>query len=457
MASMVTLAAFCIVLCVFVVLQWPIMLALAIGLGLFLLHGLLTGHKLPVMVRSGWKTCRSVLPIIVTFMLIGMLTASWRASGTVPFLVSYASRAIAAPQVVVPLVFVCNALMSMLTGSAFATAATMGVITVTLAVSVGASPMLVGGAMLSGAYFGDRCSPMSTSALLVATLTGTKVFDNLRNMARSCAIPTVISLVAFGIWGWCDAHRGVAADGSSVHALDVAGLFGGVFDLRWWTVLPALLVVALACCRLDVRMLMAAGCLASLPLCLAVQHMGWMEMLSTLVFGYRCPDARVGALIDGGGILSMLNVTGIVLLSSSYSGIFAETGLLIGVRSLVQAMGRRIGVFGATLATSLAAAAVACNQTLGIMLTRQLCRGLTDDNSAEALNLEDSAVVVSSLVPWAIACSVPLSTVGAPTLSVCAACFLYVLPLWHWLSSTVRGERASGAVRRPVAGHNERR
>ena len=335
------------------------------------------------------------------------------------------------PHVVVLLTFLLNCLMSLLTGSSFASAATMGVITMTLGASMQVPPVFLGGAILSGIYFGDRCSPVSTSAQLVKTLTRTNIFDNIRLMLKTAAVPFVLTCAVYAALALCT-HP---SNGS----IDIAGLFSNAFDLDWVTVLPAVVLVALAIARVDVRIIMTASILTALPICVAVQHMDWTAIGHALVFGFHCADARVAPLIDGGGIVSMVKVMLIVCISSSYSGIFQETELLDGAHRMV-ALGisqvfhsllhlhRHISVFGATLVTSLVASAVACNQTLSIMLTNQLCDHLESDEHRKAINLEDTAVVVAPLIPWSIAGAVPLASVGAPTSSLTLAVFLY---RWH--------------------------
>ena len=198
----------------------------------------------------------------------------------------------------------------------------------------------------------------------------------------------------------------------------------------------------LALLRVDVRLLMLASIAASVAICVGVQHMEWAELLRLLVFGYHAQNPQVAALLDGGGILSMLTVMAIVCISSAYAGIFAETRMLARLQQTIEMLGHRLGACGATMITATCAAALACNQTLTIMLTHQLCGGLYGDDeserSAQAIDLEDSAVVIAPLIPWSIAGAVPLATINAPTFSLAAATFLYLLPLSRMLASAVR-------------------
>ena len=420
MAEIITMALFCAALIACIAANISIVPALAGGVLIFLIHGRLTGHAWLPMLRKGFATMRAASIVVVTFVLIGLLTTLWRAAGTVPFIVANTTTLIR-PHVVILLAFLLNCLMSLLTGSAFASAATMGVITMTLGTSMQVSPLLLGGAILSGVYFGDRCSPVSTSAQLVKTLTHTNIFDNIRLMLRTAAIPFALTCVIYAALALCTRP----SNGS----MDVSALFAAAFNLHWVSVLPAVVLVVLAIARVDVRITMGASICAALPICLLTQHMDWLSLGRALIFGYHCTDAQVAPMIDGGGVVSMIKVMLIVCISSSYSGIFQETGLLNGAHQAIRRIAERVGRFGATLITSIVTSCVACNQTLSIMLTDQLCRNIEQDEQRHAINLEDTAVVVAPLVPWSIAGAVPLASVGAPTASLLLACFLYLLPL----------------------------
>ena len=129
-------------------------------------------------------------------LLIGALTASWRASGTIAYLVSYASEIIS-PSWSLLGTFILNAALSSLIGTSFGTAATMGVVTMSLCVAMGVSPFWAGGAALAGAYVGDRCSPVSTSAQLVCAVTGTELYKNIKNMLRTGLIPFLLACLIY--------------------------------------------------------------------------------------------------------------------------------------------------------------------------------------------------------------------------------------------------------------------
>ena len=171
--------------------------------------------------------------------------------------------------------------------------------------------------------------------------------------------------------------------------------------------------------------------LTAVPLCFILQNLPAAEILRAALSGFTPADAEVARLVSGGGIVSMIRVACIVCLSSAYSGIFQKTGMLDEAKRLIGRLSAKTGAYAASLVTSVLTGVIACNQTLTILLTEQLCRGEYADKEVLALDLEDSAVVTAPLIPWSIACAVPLAAAGAPSAAVLTAFYLILLPLWR--------------------------
>ena len=422
MLEAVVLLSFILALAVCLFTGASILYALAVGYLLFFLYGLRKGHSAGAvfsMSLSGIKTVKNVLMI---FGMIGLITALWRASGTIPVIVCYASRLIV-PSAFLVITFLLNSLLSVLTGTSFGTAATMGVICMSMGNAMRMNPMLVGGAILSGAFWGDRCSPVSSSANLVCDLTGTDIFENIHGMLRTSWVPTVLSCLLYYVLG-CSA-------GQEIQLLDVEGLFAESFRLHWIAVLPAAVILVLSAMRVPVKRTLLASILLALIFSITLQGMEVSRLLSVMVFGYKTSNGKLSAMVNGGGLISMVRPAAIVMLSSSYAGIFEETGLLNPIRQRIETLSLRLTSFGSTLLVSMLTSMVACNQTLSVMLTSQLCRGTQPDAKRFAIDLENTAIVVAPLVPWSIAGAVPLAAVGAPSAGILAACYLYLVPLWN--------------------------
>ncbi|MDC7954844.1 Na+/H+ antiporter NhaC family protein, partial [Fusobacterium simiae] len=195
MGSIIAILLFSLSLIFCIVLKFPVVYALIVGYIIFIVYGLIKGHKLMILIKNSFKGILTVKNILLVFMLIGMITALWRASGTIAFIVYMGSKLIS-PSILILLTFLLCAILSVLIGTSLGTAATMGVICASIGKAMGVNPYYIGGAVLSGIYFGDRCSPMSTSALLISELTKTDLYKNIKLMIKTSIIP-IIATCAF--------------------------------------------------------------------------------------------------------------------------------------------------------------------------------------------------------------------------------------------------------------------
>ncbi len=438
MLELLVLALFCAVLIVCVALPLPIVGALAVGLLIFCLYGRHRGCTWGELARMGASGIVTVKGVLTAFILIGMLTAFWRASGTVAEIVILASPLVS-PAVAPLATFTLCGVMSFLTGTAFGTSATMGVVCMTLASSMGADLLICGGAVLSGSYFGDRCSPLSTSALLVRVVTHTELGENFRAMVKTAAVPFAAAVVLYAVLGFAGA---TGAGATSLGAIDA---LARTFDQGLVALVPAALVLVLPLFRVSVKGAMGASIVAAAAVCVFARGIAVDDLLRFALVGYSSTDATIQQLMGGGGLVSMVNVTCIVCLSSSYSGIFEGTGLLAGVQKHIAGIAERLTPFGAVLAVAIPASMIACNQTLSTMLTHQLCAPVEPDNHAMAIDLEDSVIVISPLVPWSVACSAVVSMCGAPALCYLASFYLWLIPLWRFACALVRRHRTVAA------------
>ena len=425
--GVLTVFAFSLVLCIS--FDISILAALVFGFFLFFGYGLFKKHSVRAMLTMAFSGIRTVKNILITFILIGIITAIWRACGTIPYIV-YHATSVCSPNAMVLITFLLCSVISVLTGTAFGTAATMGVICVTLASSMGIPILYSGGAVLAGSFFGDRCSPMSTSALLVSTLTKTDLYRNIGNMVKTSVVPFVITCGVYALLG-----VGAAGD---YDVSEIQNLFANAFRLHPAALIPAAVIILFSCFRVNVKITMGISILCGMIIAVCVQGVSAGELLNLSLWGYKPEDPQVAALLSGGGIQSMMKVFCIVCLSSCYSGMFNGTGLLEGFRGGLNRLSHRILPFGSILLTSVITVMVSCNQALAIMLTHQLCMDTEPDPETMASHMENTVVVVAPLIPWSIAGAVPLATVGAPTACILTACYLYLLPVWNNMTAIRR-------------------
>lgn len=398
--------------------------ALAAGYVLFFAYGVYQGIAARELLQLSGKGLMTVRKILTVMVLIGMLTTVWRSGGTIPMIVALAGNLIQ-PSAFVLLTFVLNCLISCLIGTSLGTAATMGVICMTMASLLGVSPVLTGGAVMSGIYFGDRCSPLSTSALLVATITRTDFFHNLTVMARKAVLPFILSCVVYALLGW---HQGSAG-----MDFNVWPLFAAQFQLHWLTLIPALVIIILSLAKVDVRKTMCLSILIAFILTLTLQHGEVGPLCKMLITGYQTADPKLAPMLNGGGILSMLPAIAIIAISATYAGLFERTQLLAHLYQTVENLARHIGTFGCVWLVSLFISMISCAQTLAVILTDELCKKILPDKEKMMIALEDTVIVSAALIPWCIASAIPLTTLNVSAGCLFFAVYLYLQPLCSWL------------------------
>lgn len=426
------LVAFLVALIVCIVTGTELIYALLFGMLCFSWYTVKKGRTLGNVVRLLLDGMARVGNIIIIFVLIGCLTASWRVGGTIPFIL-YHSIDLIKPKYFVLCTFLLCCMMSFLTGTSFGTSSTMGVICMMISNAAGLNPMLTAGAILSGIFFGDRCSPMSSSAILVCSLTGTDIYRNIKKMMKTSLVPFLITCILYVILA-----SGMTADPDPT----VTALFEENFSLNWITAMPAVLMLLLALLRIDVKIAMGVSIVAASAAAVMVQGISAGELIRILWTGGTFEKgSRLAALLDGGGISSMVEVSAIVLISASYSGIFSATPLLSGVKEQLKKTVSKLTPFGTVIITSVIASAVSCNQSLGTILTWQICDDFYQDKEELAIALENSVILIAALIPWAIAGAVPVATIGAEMTCLVAAFYLYLVPLWNLCFSIYTARR----------------
>lgn len=273
-------------------------------------------------------------------------------------------------------------------------------------------------------YVGDRNSPVSSSASLVAVVTKTDLYQNVRLMLFSAAIPFVLScLIYLGF--------GVSQTYQEIH-MALGEQFAQEFVMSWWSAVPAIILLGLIFAKLDIKKSISISVLSALVLAFVLQERGIEEILNTLFSGYVSKNLSLSKMLNGGGFLSMVPVVIIICISCTYSGLFEGTALIDTLKNGVEKISKKSTPFTAILLTAITTALISCNQVLTVILTKQLCANIQPDKQKMAIDLENSSILIPALIPWSIAGAVPIATVGAPVSSVLGAFFIYLVPL-YWL------------------------
>lgn len=410
--------------------------ALLAGFFCFFLVGLHRGFSAREMARmaaEGMKTAQKVLGILL---LIGLLTALWRASGTVAFFVR-AGVSFITPNTFLLVAFLLPALFSMAFGSSFGVVGTAGVILMTIARSGGADLLATGGAVMSGIYVGERLSPASSAAAVTAAVAGVDDRAFRSRMWRDTPLPFLITLILYGILS--QRYPIQQVDTQIMDALSTG------FQLSWPVILPAAALLALPWLKISAIHSIMISCVLSAGCALFLQHMELGQLLWACVAGYQADQPELRDILSGGGLRSMLDVVIIVILSCAYSGMFSGTGFLEPVTDQVEGLSKRIGLFATHILLAFCTCMLFCNQTVGTVLSAQLTQEEYRRRNLPAMemaaNIGNSVINLAGLVPWAIACSVPLTTMGVGLAALPLAFYLYLLPACCWAGEVWRNRR----------------
>lgn len=409
-----------------------IIIAMLVGLIAFTVAGHYNGYfyrDLKQMALNGIKESFLVLEIMF---LIGFLTAVWRSSGTITFFVYY-GISIITPALFIFISFLLCCFLSYILGTSFGVAGTLGVILMVLARSGNVNEAVIAGAIISGIYFGDRVSPVSSSAILVASITKTNLYDNVKLMFKTSAVPLIVITMIYAALSVLNPLK--AVDTSILKALQTE------FNLSFWVIIPAIFMLILPLFKINIVWVFITSIVSGFVITLTVQDMSFLDMLHCCFLGYESDDKKLALILNGGGVISMISVCGVVLLSSAYSGIFKGTNMLDIIQDRLSMLINKIGRFPSMLISSTLITCVFCNQTIASMMSRDLLDKpyeISGGNNLElAIDIENSSIVLCGLIPWAISCSVPLQMLEVNYAALPFAFLLYFIPIFYLFTKKI--------------------
>lgn len=396
--------------------------ALLGGVILFWVLGRRQGFTHRQLWEMAWKKCQKSLIVVEVIFLIGIITGLWRVGGTIPYCIVMGVKLVTPGLFLVVAFLLCVALSYVL-GTSYGVSSTMGVILMALARSGGVDPIITAGVILSGVYFGDRCSPASSAASLVAAVTDTDLYKNVRQMLRTGLLPTLLTLGVYGLLSWLN----------PLEQMDqgVLDSLRGSFSISWLSLLPAAVMFLLPLFKVPIKWAMAGSIAVSAVLAMTVQGFTPWQTLLAAWEGYHPADPALNAVLGGGGVTSMMVSYIIVILTGLYSGILEGTGDLEPLQHKAETLAGRIGRFPAMIVVSTLTAMVLCNQAVTSILSEQLLRRSYDDREEMAMDIENSGILIAGLVPWSIACSIPLTMLGASYGAVGYALLLWLIPICY--------------------------
>lgn len=419
------------------ILGLSMILPLLLGLVLFAILGLRTlkgsgigyGEGIRELSRWSWGSIKESLVVIEVMLIIGFITAAWRISGTITVFVYYGIKIIIPPAFLLT-AFLLSCLLSYALGTSFGVAGTLGVIFMALARSGGVDPLITAGVIMSGIYFGDRGSPVSSSANMVAGVTKTDIMGNVRLMFKTAALPFAISIGLYAVLSFMNPIGHVDTE--------IVNAFEKAFTLSPWGFLPAAVMLLLPLLKVGVIMSITASIVTGAVIALAVEKIAFLDMCKILFLGYHSEGTGLGTILDGGGLCSMLEIAAILIISCAYSGIFNRTEMLESFQDFIGRGCSSMGRLAVTFFLSVATCFVFCNQTIATLMCNDLLTKpyLNTGGTRQelAIDMENTVIIVVGLIPWCIACSVPLRFMGVGIGALPWAFYMYLVPACYFFT-----------------------
>jgi NhaC family Na+:H+ antiporter len=421
-------------------------MALLLAAAFCLLLGKLTvnahWHDFEKQLHKNFKNISGALLILF---VIGSLSATWMISGVVPLFIVYGLKIIHPAVFLISACVIC-ALVSILTGSSWTTIATIGIALLGIGNALGFSPGWIAGAIVSGAYFGDKVSPLSDTTVLASSVSGTPLFTHIRYMMITTTPSFFISLLVFGVAGLMMKEQVIVDSGLYEKVLSEH------FKLSPWLLLVPALTVFLIVRRYPPLITLFLSMLIALVFAIVFQPDLLYEIAGSSVkntanmikgaiittigkTSIESGNAEINELIATRGMQGMLNTIWIIICATCFGAAMASTRMIESFTlALVKRIHNTFGLVGSTVATGLLTNLTMADQYLGIILTGNMFKKLYEEQGYEnrllSRSLEDSVTVTSVLVPWN-SCGMTQSTVlGVSTLAYLPyAVFNYVSPL----------------------------
>ena len=382
------------------------------------------------------ENLKSVFVPIMILLLVGALAGTWLISGIIPAMVYYGLQVLN-PTIFLPACVIIAAIISISTGSSWTTSATVGIALIGIGGALGISLGMVAGAVISGAYFGDKMSPLSDTTNLAPAMAGTDLFTHIRYMSLTTGPTIIITLIVFSI---------ISLNIETTGNADISGLLVSIketFDVSPWLFFVPLVVIALILRKTKPLIALGVGvCLAAIfaaifqPKILEnIASSNFYAIINSIFTDTQIltSNEKLNDLFTSGGMKGMLWTIYLIICAMVFGGTMDAIGALSKITQVLLSLASSIfGLFASTVISCLGLNAIASDQYLAIVIPGKMFKKAFEDKGLAPENLsrtlEDSGTVTSVLIPW--------NTCGAyqsGVLGVSVADY-FVYAIFNWLS-----------------------
>lgn len=415
---------------------------LLLGAAIAAIVGFLNKVTYAKMIEEVAENIKSTAGAILILLMVGALAGTWLVSGIIPSMIYYGLQ-ILSPAIFLPATLIICSIISIATGSSWTTSATVGIALIGVGGALGFDLGMVAGAVISGAYFGDKLSPMSDTTNLAPAMAGTDLFTHIRYMTLTTVPTYLITLVLFIILGLSVDIKG------DVNIADLLRDIEASFTVSGWLFLVPAIVIGLIIKKTEPLIALLAGTLlaAVFAVIFQPQILNHISGVGSMTFksGYKAiMDAITGDIVvptdnktltdlfTSGGMKKMLGTIWLILCAMVFGGIMDAIGALARIsQTLLKLAHTTFGLFASTVGSCLALNITASDQYLAIVVPGKMFakaykeKGLAPENLSRTL--EDSGTVTSVLIPWNTCGAYQSGTLGVSTFDYLPYAFFNIL------------------------------
>lgn len=351
---------------------------------------------------GAFDSIRMVVPTLCLLMAIGVMIGTWLQSGTIATIIAWGLKMIN-PSWLLPLTLLFCSVLSLVTGTSYGSVGSAGVAMMAIGNAMGIHPGMVAGAVICGAMFGDKLSPLSDTTNLAPAVAGAKLGKHVRSMLWT-TIPTyVVTLIIFTVLGLTQTREGYTTDSITAYL----NALTGEFQLGWVTMIPAILIIILLLCKVNAISALGLSSLAAGLISFFVQHDSLQSIIKTAYNGYstEIEEAVLKSILNRGGMGSMLQYVAIICFAVGMGGMLEKLGVL---DHILNAIVKRVNSDGtmilATMIVGYVTSLISCSQPMAHVLTGKLMAPVFKQRKVapEILSrcLEDSGTLAGPMIPW---------------------------------------------------------
>ncbi|NUU68327.1 Na+/H+ antiporter NhaC [Enterobacteriaceae bacterium BIT-l23] len=386
------------------------------------------GYSWDEIIDSIVSKLAKAMPVIMILICVGGLIGTWMFSGTIPYMVYWGLKLIS-PQYILIAAFFLTSVVSVCTGTSWGSAGTVGVALMGVAAGLDVSLPAAAGAVVSGAYFGDKISPLSDSTNFAAIVADTTLFEHIQHLLYTTIPSFLLAAVVYLLAGHSDMIGNVA---TPQRVTDIIAALEGLYHFNIVLILPPVLVLWGAVRKKPVIPLMLFACLLAIILGIALQGLSLKQGLDAFMDGFNITMfdhgnagvvADVPRLLNRGGMFSMMSTILLVFCAFSFAGALTLTGALTVIINRLLTVIRTTGqLIAATIGTTILVTGATSDGKLALLVPAELFknayRRMGLDNKNLSRTVEDAGTVIEPLLPWTSAGVYMATTLGVSTLDL---------------------------------------